>query len=38
MALKNYAKLKAKPSCCFRNEKNLVNFDPSTQKSQKFPF
>ena len=22
--------------CCFKNDKNLVNFDPSTQKSQKF--
>ena len=21
--------------CCFKNDKNLVNFDPSTQKSQK---
>ena len=22
--------------CCFKNDKNLVNFDPSTQKFQKF--
>ena len=22
--------------CCFKNDKNLMNFDPSTQKSQKF--
>ena len=25
-----------KPICCFNNDKNLVNFDQSTQKSQKF--
>ena len=24
------------PICCFKNDKNLLNFDPSTQKSQKF--
>ena len=24
--------------CCFKNDKNLVNFDPSTQKSQNLHF
>ena len=30
------AKFEEKLICCFKNDKNLVNFDPSTQKSQKF--
>ena len=30
------AKFEEKPICCFKNDKNLVNFDPSTQKSPKF--
>ena len=36
MILKSDVKFKEKPVCCFKNDKNLVNFDPSTQKSQKF--
>ena len=36
MILKNDAKFEEKPICRFKNDKNLVNFDPSTQKSQKF--
>ena len=28
-------KIEGKLICCFKNDKNLVNFDPSTQKSQK---
>ena len=36
MTLKSDAKLEEKPICCFNNDKNLVNFDQSTQKSQKF--
>ena len=36
MTLKSDAKLEEKPICCFQNDKNLVNFDPSTDKSQKF--
>ena len=35
MTLKNDAKFEEKSCCCFKNDKNLVNFDPSTQKSQK---
>ena len=35
MILKVDAKLEEKPICCFKNDKNFVNFDPSTQKSQK---
>ena len=30
------AKFEEKLICCFKNDKNLVNFDPSTQKSHKF--
>ena len=30
------AKFGEKLACCFKNDKNLVNFDPSTQKSHKF--
>ena len=36
MTLKIDAKFEEKLICCFKNDKNLVNFDPSTQKSQKF--
>ena len=35
MTLKINAKVEEKPICCLKNDKNLVNFDPSTQKSQK---
>ena len=38
MILKSDAKFEEKLVCCFKNDKNLVNFDPSTQKSQKFAF
>ena len=31
--LKNF---EGKLICCFQNDKNLVNFDPSTEKSPKF--
>ena len=34
MILKSDAKSEEKPICCFRNDKNLVNFDPSTQVSK----
>ena len=37
MTLKSDAKFEGNPICCFRDDKNLVNFDPSTQKSRKFP-
>ena len=30
------AKCKEKLICCFKTDKNLVDFHPSTQKSQKF--
>ena len=30
------AKFEEKLICCFKNDKNLVNFELSTQKSQKF--
>ena len=36
MILKSDAKFEEKPICCFKNDKNLVNFDPSTQKSKTF--
>ena len=36
MILKSGAKFEEKSICCFKNDKNLVNFDPSTQKSKKF--
>ena len=36
MTLKSDAKFEEKPICCFKNDKNLVNFDPSTQKYQEF--
>ena len=34
MTLKSDAKFEEKPICSFKNEKNLVNFHPGTQKSQ----
>ena len=36
MTLKIDAKFEEKLICCFKNNKNLVKFDPSTQKSQIF--
>ena len=36
MTLKSDAKFEEKPICYFKNEKNLVNFDPSSQKLSKF--
>ena len=36
MTLKSDAKFEEKLICCSKNDKNLVKFDPSTQKSQKF--
>ena len=36
MRLKNDAKFDEKLICCFENDKNLLNFNPSTQKPQKF--
>ena len=35
MTLKSDAKFEEKLICCFKNDKNLVNFDPSTQKVSK---
>ena len=35
MNLKIDAKIKEKLICCFKNDTNLVRFDPSTRKSQK---
>ena len=35
MTLKTDAKFEEKLICCFKNDKNLVKFDPSTQKSTK---
>ena len=35
MTLKSGAKFEEKLICCFKNDKNLENFDPSTPKSQK---
>ena len=34
MTLKSDAKFEEKPICCFKNDKNLVNFDPSIQVSK----
>ena len=36
MTLKSDAKLQEKTTYCFITVKNLVNFDPSTRKSQNF--
>ena len=38
MKLKLDAKFEEKLIFCFKTDKNLVNFDLSTQKSQKFTF
>ena len=38
MTLKSDAKFEEKLICCFKNDKNLVNFDPSPRKSPKFAF
>ena len=38
MALKSDAKYEEKLICCFKNDKNLVNFDLSTRNSQNFHF
>ena len=38
MNLKIDAKFEEKLICCFKNDKNLVNFDPSTRKSQNVHF
>ena len=38
MILKSDAKFEEKPNCCFKNDKNLVNFDLSTQVSKICPF
>ena len=35
MTLKSDKKFEEKLNCCFKNDKNFVNFDPSTQNSQK---
>ena len=35
MILKSGAKFEKKKTFCFKNAKNLVNFDPSTKKSKK---
>ena len=34
MTLKSDAKFEEKLICCFKNDKNLVNFDPTTQVSK----
>ena len=36
MILKSHTEFEEKPICYFKNDKNLVHFDPSTQKSPKF--
>ena len=37
MAMKNYAKFEEELTCQFKIDmRNLMNFDPSTQKSQKY--
>ena len=36
MTLKRDAKFEEKTTRCLKNDKNLVNFDPITQKSQTF--
>ena len=34
MILKSDAKFEEKPICCFKNDKNLMNFDSRTQVSK----
>ena len=36
MTLKSDAKFEEKLICCFKNDKNLVNFDLITRNSQNF--
>ena len=36
MILKSGAKFEEKSIFCFKNDKNLVNFHPSTKESKKF--
>ena len=36
MSLKGNAKFVEKLICCFKNHKNVVDFDPRNQKSQTF--
>ena len=36
MKLKSDAKFEEAPICYFKNDKNVMNVDPSTQKSPKF--
>ena len=36
LILKSDAKFEEKSIYCFKNDKNLVNFSPTTQKSKKF--
>ena len=38
MTLKHDAEFEEKLICCFKNDKNLVNFDLTTQNPQKFAF
>ena len=38
MTLKRDAKFEENLICCFKNDKNLLNFDLSTQKSRKYAF
>ena len=38
MTLKSDAQFEEKLICCFKNDKNLGNFDLSTQNSQNFYF
>ena len=38
MTLNSDAKFEGKPICCFKNDKNVVKFDLSTQNSQYFFF
>ena len=38
MTLKCDAKFEEKLACCFKNDKNLVNFDLSTRNSLNFHF
>ena len=38
MTLKSNAKFKEKLICCFKNDKNLVNFNLSAPNSQNFHF
>ena len=38
MTLKIDAKFEEKLTCCFKNDRNLVNFDPSTPSLKNFHF